>query len=667
MHKKNWPIWLGLCIASTSATASINLPTIAVESSWQDTLTTPEHHLKDEQLFTQTHNTLGGTLAKTPGVHNDSYGLGAGRPIIRGQGSPRVAVLRNGTRIMDASSLSPDHANAVEPLLAQGLEVIRGPATLLYSSGASGGVVNVRSPHIATQRPSNGYAGSAAILGSSVNNAHEGAFQLTGEINKYWLFHGAASVGRSNDYKAPQQPQHRVPDTFTEKNLGTVGISWVGERGYLGMAVTEHNSTYGLPAHSHEYEHCHPHDGRLYCHEGHHHDEHDDHSASLKLNSRRVNVEGEYRPFASAWRAIRLAVSYTNYQHDEREDAAVATQFSHQGGQFRVEAEHAPWRSWQGIIGIEYNQETASSAGLERFMPKVNTDSIALFALETVPLHEAVSWQTSARYEHQWLSAKHEQQRQQGAVGMATGLNWHLSEALQSGLNLSYGQRLPNAQELYANGPHLATNTYECGLLSDGCAQQTGANKEITYGAEVYLAKERGQWQFNLSTYYQRIHDYVHSHVIDTHEGFRLVQYQQADAEFVGLEADSTWMVHPQWAVSVFTDHVLAKYVEAGRLPRIPAQRYGLRVLSFHTWVDTEWELTRVHKQRRIGQGESATPGHTELAVTLNHYLQGDERYHVFVRGSNLLNQRQWQHASFLAHRVPEPGRNITAGIKVQF
>lgn len=669
MIKKTWPLWLSICVGNVKAADPIALPEISVMPSWQTSLpTASSEQIESEQLFTQSQHTLGAALAKLPGVQNDSFGVGAGRPILRGQGAPRVKVLRNGANIMDASSSSPDHANAVEPLLAESVEIIRGPAALLYGNSAIGGVINVRSQQIARKKPVGGYAGSAAVLGSTVNDAHQGTFELTGEMSEHLVFQGAAALGRSHHYKAPKQLKRRIPDTSTEKNIGTVGISWVGKRGYLGVAATEHNSMYGLPAHSHNYEHCQPHNGSLHCHShGHDHDEHD-HGANLKLNSRRVNIEGEYQPTLSVWRSFRLVASYTDYQHDEKDDQITATQFAHTGGQLRVETEHAPWRNFHGTIGAEYSKENAHSAGLETLVPKIKTENIAIFALETLPLGSMLDWQTSARYEHQWLSSPITQQRQKGTASAATGLTWQLAPSWRSGFNISYTQRQANAQELYANGPHLATNTYECGLLTDECgAPQQQAKRETARGVEVSITKEKGAWLFNTAAYYQRVHNYIHSHILADHEGFRLVQYQQANVDFAGMEAESTWIVNPQWAIAAFTDHVAAKFVNGGRLPRIPAQRYGLRLLSFHSWLETEWELTRIRKQRHVGEGEKITPGYTELALTLNHYINGNDRYHIFLRGSNLLNQQQWQHASFLAHQVPEPGRNITAGIKAHF
>ena len=672
MLKIVWPLGFLVCVFSAATHAdTINLSSISVQGQSAEALATPESWLMDEALFMRLQGTLGATLAKEPGIHNDSYGAGAGRPIIRGQGAPRVGVLSDGASVIDASSLSPDHANAVEPLLARGVEVIRGPATLLYGSGLNG-TVNVLHQRVATAMPATGHEGSVAFQGSSVDNGYQGAFDLTGQVSKHWVFHGAVALGETADYKAPKQSTRHVPDTATEKVVGTLGASWIGERGYLGFAVTDHSNTYGLPGHSHEHEHCHPHGNQLHCHshDDHDHDHHHDHGAWLELNSRRIDVQGEYRPLTSVWQIVRLKASHTEYSHNEIDDDAVTTRFSHRGGQLRLEAEHSPWQRWHGLVGLEYEHEQARATGLEAMMPEVDTQTLALFALETLPLNDALQWQTSARYEHQWLAvvgAEHED-RDQWAGGVATGLRWSLRSDLATGVNLGYAQRSPKAQELYANGLHLATSTYECGLLSTACSGEgQGANNETTQSAEWYLVKDKGEWQFLVSTYYQHINDYIYGHTLDEHHGFRLLQYQQADVEFVGAEAETSWFFHPQWAVGVFADGVNARFTQGGNLPRIPARRYGLRLSSFHQWLDTEWELTRVMAQQRISAGEQKTPGHTELALTLNHFVQGDARYHVYLRGTNLLNQRQWQHASFLAHQVPEPGRNIVAGVKITF
>lgn len=670
MLKIFWPVSLMVCVFSAATYAdTVNLSSISVQGQSTEASVMPEIWLMDEELFTRLQGTLGASLAKEPGIHNDSYGAGVGRPIIRGQGAPRVNVLSDGASVIDASSLSPDHANAVEPLLARGVEVIRGPATLLYGSGLNG-AVNVLHQRVPTAIPTRNHEGSVTFLGSSVDNAYQGAFDLTGKISEHWVFHGAVALGDTSDYKAPKQATRRVHNTATEKVVGTLGASWIGERGYLGVAVTDHNNTYGLPGHSHEYEHCHPHGNQLHCHGHHEQEHHHEHGAWLKLSSRRMDVQGEYHPLMSAWQTLRLKASHTEYGHNEIDDDTVTTRFSHRGGQLRLEAEHTSWKYWQGIVGLEYEREQARTTGLEAVMPEVDTQTIALFVLETLPLNTAVQWQTSARYEHQWLtvaSSEHDD-RDQWASGVATGLRWALGSGLATGMNVGYSQRSPKAQELYVNGLHLATNTYECGLLSAVCGGEgKRANNEITQSVEWYLAKEKGEWQFLVSAYYRHVGDYIYGETLDVYDGFRLVQYQQDNVEFVGAEVETSWFFHPQWAMGLFADGVNARFTHGGNLPRIPARRYGLRLSSFHQWLDTEWELTRVMEQKRISVGEQKTPGHTELALTLNHFIRGDARYHVYLRGTNLLNQRQWQHASFLAHQVPEPGRNIAAGVKLKF
>lgn len=229
-----------------------------------DSLTTPASVLEGERLTLGRRGTLGQLLEDEPGVHADTFGGGASRPIIRGQTAPRVKVLSDGSEVVDASAVSPDHVVTVDTLLARRVEILRGPSALLYGGGAIGGVVNVLDDKIPTEVPENGFSGSAEILSSTAAKERAGAVGLTvGEGNIAVRVEGARR--RADDYRVADWTESRVPNSNADSTTGSLGLSFVGSRGYLGAAYSHREDDYGLPGHSHEYEDCHPHGSTLHC------------------------------------------------------------------------------------------------------------------------------------------------------------------------------------------------------------------------------------------------------------------------------------------------------------------------------------------------------------------------------------------------------------------
>src|SRR5690606_26859620 len=270
--------------------------------------------------------TLGDMLNGLSGVHADSFGGGASRPVIRGQTSPRTEILSDGSSILDASDVSPDHAVTVDTLLAQRVEVLRGPATLLYGSGAIGGVVNVLDDKIPSAMPEKGYEGLVALRGNTVADEKAGALALTGQLSSNLAMHFESSMRDADDYSAPDQ-NGRIKGTAAENRNASVGAAWIGDNGYIGLAYSYRDVDYGIPGHSEEYVGCHPHGAELHCGD---HDDEDDHDhdhgehehgfPSVDLESKRVDLRGEYlNPFAGI-NKVRFRASNTEYQHFEIEE-----------------------------------------------------------------------------------------------------------------------------------------------------------------------------------------------------------------------------------------------------------------------------------------------------------------------------------------------------------
>ncbi|MFP1681310.1 TonB-dependent receptor domain-containing protein [Alloalcanivorax sp. C16-1] len=634
--------------------------------------------LEDELLFQQSEATLGDTLNGLPGVHADTFGGGSSRPVIRGQTAPRVSVLSDGAQLFDMSAISPDHATTVEPMLSRKVEVLRGPSTLLYGGGAIGGVVNVLDDKIPTRMPDGPVQGFFEGRGNTVADEGAAAFGLTTRAGDHLALHVEGARRDADDYEINGFTDKTVDGTWAESNNGSVGLSWIGDRGYLGLAYSYRGDLYGLPGHSHEFEGCSANGSSLECAEEEHDHEHGAHQAPfVDLDSRRVDLRGEYRQPVAGIEAVRLRASHTDYRHHEIEEDVIGTTFRHRGVDARVEAEHAPILGWRGTFGTQVTDGRIETSGEEAVVPKTDTRTAAVFAVERYRFNERWQLEAGARFEHQKLDPDDADRPlpsySESATSLSTALTWAFRPDYNVSVSLARSERLPQAQEVYARGVHLATNTYECGLLADsftcgGTANDAGLETETSYNAGINLRKVSGALTFDLGLFHNRVNDYVYARTLDQIEEFRLIKYSQADVEFTGAEAEATYQWTERFSTTLFGDTVRGEFKDGGdSLPRIPAHRLGARVNTFWRAFDGEVEFYRVFAQDDIAAFETRTPGHDMLNATVSYTFTGKPQYNVFLRASNLLGEEVWNHASFLARTVPEPGRNLTAGVRMTF
>lgn len=626
---------------------------------------------------------LGEVLDGLPGVRVDSFGAGAGRPVIRGQTAPRVKVLSDSSAVLDASDISPDHAVTVDPLLGERIEVLRGPATLLYGGGAIGGVVNVLDNKIPERLPENGLEGRLLIRGNTVADERVGAASISGQVGQHLVLHAEGSYKDADNYRAPDLDESRVDATFSRSKNGSVGASWVTDNGYVGVAYSYREDDYGLPGHNHKYEGCHPHGSALHCgsHEhgaGEDHDhEHDhEHVAAINLTSKRYDLRGEYRdPFAGISR-VRFRANYTDYSHDEVDGEEVTTTFANKGYDSRVELEHVPLGAFSGVFGIQHSDTEFSATGVEAFLPTVDTRSNGVFLVEHVEVNDQWHFELGAR--HEWL--KHQPRGDvrnrpafdDTASAFSGAAIWSFTPDTSLTFSLSRSQRLPHAQELYARGIHMATNTYECGLLPSaltcgGTANDAGYDKETSKNAELTLRKSEGPLTYSLGVFANNVDNYIYARTLDQYEAFRLIKYTQADVEFRGVEAELGYQFTDAVSATLFGDRTRARFADGGgNVPRIPAARFGGRVNWALGAFDTELELYRVNRQRDIADYEVESPSYDMVNLTVA-YTVPNTNAQVFLRGTNLADEQVWNHASFLASTVAQPGRNVSLGFSYRF
>ena len=625
--------------------------------------------LAGESFITRRQATLGDTLTSLPGVSSDTFGGGASRPVIRGQTAPRVRVLADGASLLDASEVSPDHAVTTEPLLLRGIEILRGPSALLYGGGAIGGAVNLIDQRVPTEAP-DGVEGVAEARLGTADRERAGVVGLSGG-RQGWALRLEWAGRDLDDYAIPPfvidrdagTRVDRLPGSYNRGETRAVGLSFSGDRGYLGAAFSEQTSDYGLPGHSHGFEDCIAVGTTLQCGDGHDDHRQDDHGEEppprIDLESRRVDLRAELQTPGAGIERVRLRAAWSDYAHDEIEDGEVGTTFSNDGHEVRIEAMHAPLFGLRGVIGAQVSRSDFSAIGAESFLPESRTESAALFLLEELVLGD-VRLEGALRAERQSLSARDRPDTEHRPVSASMGVNWTFRPGYALSASAARSQRAPSAQELYANGVHLATNTFEIG--------DPTLDEETVVSIEATLKKTAGDTRFSVSAFHYAYDGYVYAQTLDRIEGFRLIRYTQEDAGFIGVEAEVSHELAPGLGVRLFGDLVRASFDAGGALPRIPAGRLGVG----GDWARGPWsadiEAVRTFAQARIAAYEVETAGHTLVNVSLARDLPvAGLDAQLFARGTNLFDALALNHASFIAERAPLRGRSLLVGLRLRF
>ncbi|MEN8992435.1 zinc piracy TonB-dependent receptor ZnuD [Acinetobacter sp. YH12144] len=628
--------------------------------------------------------TIGDALAGQPGVYSNQFGAGSSRPVLRGQDGPRVKVLEHASETADVSTLSPDHAVTVDPILAKQVEVIRGPSTLLYAAGTVGGLVNVTDQKIPTQMPENGLEGQVGLRYNSGSDEKLASAGVTAALGENFALRVEGSKRKANDYIAPDyfhdhegelEKERRVGNTFAEGENVTIGASWIHERGFAGLSYSNRQDQYGLPGHSHEYESCHPHDDHLHCdgHDNHGHtdehdhsahDEHDhDHDAAgpwVDLKSERYDFRTELaNPFAG-FQKIRAHASYTDYQHDEIEGDTAATTFKSKGYDGRLELVHNPIADWEGVIGAQYNQQKLNISGEESLMNPNKTQKWSVFGLEHKQFGD-FHVELGARVDQQKIQIDSAQKDYDDyGISYSGAVNWAFAPNYKLSWVGSHQERLPLAQELYADGKHFATNTYERG--------NENLDVEKSNNLELGFHYEKDQLDYHVHVYHNWYDNYIYAATKDNFENFRLVDYTQDKAKFYGAEAQVGYAINDMYKLSVFGDYVRGK-IDGENAPRVPAGRLGTKVdVDFADGWSGLAEYSHVFKQDKITAFERETDGYNmvNLGVAYSGQLKDQNDYRVYFKANNLLDEDVYSHTSFLAN-IPQVGRNFTVGLEFGF
>lgn len=612
-------------------------------------------HLLDERR----QPTLGETLSGEPGVDSTYFGPGASRPVIRGLGGDRIRVLTGGIGTIDASVISPDHAVSLDPLLIERVEIVRGPASLLYGGGAIGGVVNVIDGRIPETLPAAPVTGRVEARGATAAHELAGAAVLEGAVGRWaWRFDGFRR--ETDDVRIPglaPTPEKAAEmiaagetpsdgtliNSATNTSGGSAGLSYIGSAGHFGMSYNGFDSFYGTVAEP---------------------------DVGIDLKQRRVDFHGEWLQPAGILRAIKLQLGFGDYRHDELEGEELGTRFTNQGHEGRIEFLHEKIGPFEGALGFQSMRSDFAALGDEAFLPPSVTAGNAVFLYEETATGP-VTWQLGARLERQQITPDAGSGHQEVSHSLATftgGAVWSMNPGYALALSVSANERAPNAQELFADGPHVGTGTYEVG---DGSLRP-----EKSVGVDLSLRRTAGFVTGELSLFVNRFDGYVYEQDTggaDEESGLPVFAYVQRDAQFYGGELEVTF--HLQKAKEGATDlRFFADSVRATNttddvpLPRTTPVRFGVG-LDWHAgpWSVTT-ELRRVNAQDRVAPGETATDGYELLSVAFSRRFDvGRGHAEFFLRGTNLLDETARVHASFLKDIAPLPGRDVAVGVRYLF
>ena len=624
---------------------------VVTASALQDTaetLSKPVEVLTGERLDESRAATLGETVATLPGVQSSNFGPGVGRPIIRGMDGPRVAVLDGGLSSQDVSTVSQDHATTIEPFLADQIEVLKGPSTLLYGSGAIGGAVNMVDGRIAEYAIDNGFSGRAETRFFAGDQGGNTTMARVDGGTEAFALHADAVYRHAPDYDTPDG---RQVNSFLDTRSGAVGGSLLGDWGFVGLSASRFEDEYGNPGEPGD-----PAAGER--------------GVSLKLHQDRYEAKGALRDLWGEGNGLRFSFAHTSYDHTEFEGDAPGTIFSKNANEGRVEATFGSAGGWQGALGLQGSASTFAAVGEESFVPETSTRAYGVFG---VARHTWNDFQLDlgARVDKVKSSPVGGDSRSFTPVSLSLAGGWKLNEQWRLTANLDHAERAPVEEELFSDGPHIATLAYEVG--------NPGLGKEAANQFEVGLQYQADWVDAKVSAYYNRFNDFIYlaetgdSWYWDEEDEFLPIrQWSQGDARFRGLEGEAMFHLAQNdagdWDLRVFGDTVRATFKDGGNVPRIAPSRFGAQLRWEHAGWRASLGATRTNRQDKVAEDETATAGFTMVDAHASRHFDTDRlSWELFADATNLTNQRARVHTSFLKDAVMLPGRSIGFGVRVFF
>ncbi len=663
---------------------------------------TPITVISDQDLKNKHAATLGETLKSELGVHSSYYGPVSSTPIIRGLDGPRVLIAQNGLDVGDASRVGPDHVVSTETSTVKQIEVLRGPATLFYGSGAIGGVVNIvdnRVPSMVEE------SAEWQLAHNTVSSENEFSFALNGglETSPQIAWHIDGFYRDSGDYKVPAFPhlgeteadheEHADEhddhaderDHYTIENSASrakgfnIGSSLILDNGFVGVSFGYLDRLYGIPGHAAHDDELDEEHGEEHSDELHEGEAHEEEIVKGDMRQTRLQIVSELN-FENDWiTGINTKLGLTDYQHKELEGHEVGTRFTTDSWQLRSDLLLAEADEWHGALTFDIKSNKFAAVGEEAFTPPSTTKSYAIGLLEEKHFGDVLV-QLGARIEEVNISSQ-EHDFSFTPLSVSAGLVYDFSAGYNLGLSATHSSRAPSAAELLAFGPHIGTNAYEVGAIYNNTGTGLSGNKideERSNNLEISLRKFEGDTGFVVNAFYNQVDNFYYQQDLGLlfEDELQMYQYQAKDATFYGMEAQWLWQATKDLTVTLQTDSIVGELDTAHStvtstatsskyLPRIPPARLG--AIFNYEFKDTSLELSVMHnfEQNKTAELETATDAYTMVDLKVNHYIQlAGLDTTLFLKINNIFDEEARVHTSFLKNDTLLPSRGFTFGIR---
>ncbi|NTZ43319.1 TonB-dependent receptor [Altererythrobacter sp. SALINAS58] len=649
------------------------------------------------ELLRNMDGQLGEILVKIPGVSATGFSPGASRPVLRGFSGERVKVLVDGLGTIDVSNTSDDHAVSIDPLNAERIEVLRGPATLLYGSQAIGGAVNVIDKRIPLRMPNEPVHVDAIAGVDTASALRQGGVSIDFPAGENFAFHVDGSYRKTDDLEVPgftvaprlraellaeaaeeeaEEPEEAeelreaaaqrgvLPSSATETWSANAGFAMFANGSNLGASVGIYDTNYEVPGrpgtgHAHgEEEHVE--------HEGEEHEEGEGgEQVSIGLRQYRADFRGSLDLGDGFFSELKTRAGYSDYTHTEFEGAEVGTVFEVQGIETRAELVQRGRDNWNGSIGFQYYFRDFDAFGAEAYVPRNRTDQYAVFGLQEVTLGP-VQLEFAGRYESTDVeSAALGIQRHFNGLSGAVGVVRETDAGLRFGINASRAERAPSAEELFSNGPHIATQAFEIGDVN--------LSTESALGLEGFMRGRFGDVQVSVAVFRSWFDDYIY--LSDTgleEDDLPVFQYLQHDATYSGVEGEMSFPLFERNGIQLLADlrgdYIHAELDDGSPLPRIPPFSLLGALEASTQRFDGRVEVQYNGEQNRTATFETATDDFTFVNASLAWKpLRGQDNVTLLAQVNNIFDAQGRRHASFTKDFVPLAGRNFKLTLQSSF